>query len=205
MKFHYRTGWILINLLLKVLRGVEKQGKDYIPQKGGALIASNHIDIYDPPLIGCASPRELYYLAKKELFGNALFGWLIKKFNAIPISRGGVDRKGLKKALEVLSSGKTLLVFPEGTRSINGKLKELKLGVAKLALEAKVPIVPVYLDYSKNWLKAFFQRGKIVIKFGSPLKPESLSQIPKNKDGYKKINQEIMQRIRFLKDNRKEL
>lgn len=202
MKFHYRAGWILINMILRFIRGLEKQGKEYIPEKGGALIACNHIDIYDPPLIGCASPRELYYLAKKELFGNALFAWLIRKFNAIPISRGSFDRKGLKKALEILSSGKTLLVFPEGTRSIDGELKELKLGVAKLALEAKVPIVPAYLDYSKNWLKAFFQRRKIVIKFGSPLKPDSLSQIPQTKDGYKRINQEILQRIKFLRDSR---
>jgi len=200
MRFHYRVSVILINLLLKVLRGVEKQGKDYIPQKGGALIASNHIDIYDPPLIGCASPRELYYLAKKELFDNPLSAWLIKKFNAIPISRGSFDRKGLKKALEVLSSGKTLLIFPEGARSKDGNLKELKLGVAKLALEAKVPIVPAYLDYSKNWLKAFFQRRKIIIKFGSPLNSDSLSQIPKNREGYRRIVQEIMQRIKALKE-----
>ncbi|MFH0931681.1 MAG: lysophospholipid acyltransferase family protein [Candidatus Zixiibacteriota bacterium] len=199
MKFHYQAVRFLINLILKVLRGLKKQGKEYIPLKGGVLIASNHIDLYDPFLIGCTSPRELYYLAKIELFKKPLLGWLLKKLNSIPISRGSFDRKGLQRAVEILRAGKALLVFPEGTRSIDGNLKELKLGVAKLALEAEVPIVPAYLDYSKDWLKAFFQREKIKVKFGSPIKKENLSQIPRNKEGYIRITREIIQRIKTLK------
>ncbi|MCJ7498399.1 MAG: 1-acyl-sn-glycerol-3-phosphate acyltransferase [candidate division Zixibacteria bacterium] len=200
MKFHYRVVRALINLTMKVLRGWEKQGREYIPLKGGVLIASNHIDLYDPFLIGCTSPRELYYLAKIELFKKPLLGWLLKKLNSIPISRGSFDRKGLQRAAEILRSGKALLVFPEGTRSMDGNLKELKLGVAKLALEAKVPIVPAYLDYSRNWIKSFLQRRKIKIKFGSPFDPDSLSQIPENKEGYQRITREIMQRIKALKE-----
>jgi len=133
------------------------------------------------------------------LFKKPLLGWLLKKLNSIPISRGSFDRKGLQGAVEILRAGKALLVFPEGTRSIDGNLKELKLGVAKLALEAEVPIVPAYLDYSKDWLKAFFQREKIKVKFGSPIKKENLSQIPGNKEGYIKITREIIQRIKTLK------
>jgi 1-acyl-sn-glycerol-3-phosphate acyltransferase len=200
MKFHYRVVRALINLSMKVLRGWEKQGREYIPLKGGVLIASNHIDLYDPFLIGCTSPRELFYLAKVELFKKPLLGWLLKKVNSIPISRGSFDRKGLQRAAEILRAGKALLVFPEGTRSIDGNLKELKLGVAKLALEAKVPIVPAYLDYSRNWLKSFLQRRKIIIKFGSPFDPDSLSPISENKEGYQRITREIMQRIKALKE-----
>lgn len=181
---------------------MEKHGQEHIPKKGGALIACNHVGVYDPPLIGCASPRELYYLAKKELFRNPLFAWLIRNLNAIPISRGAFDRKGLSCALEVLKAGKALVAFPEGTRSKDGELKEFKLGVAKLALEAGVPIVPAYLNYSRNWLRAFFQRKKILVKFGSPLNPDLFSMIPKNKEGYKKVTHEIMVKIKDLKENR---
>ncbi len=202
MKFFYRVGWILINSIVRVLFGVEKHGQENIPKKGGALIACNHVAVYDPPLIGCASPRELYYLAKKELFGNPLFAWLIRKLNAIPISRGDFDRRGLSYALEILKAGKALVAFPEGTRSKDGELREFKLGVAKLALEAGVPIVPAYLDYSRNWLRAFFQRRKIVIRFGPPLDPDSFSLTPKDKDGYRRVTQEIMKRIKNLKENR---
>ena len=202
MKFFYRVGWILINFISGVLVGLEKHGQENIPKKGGALIACNHVGVCDPFLVGCASPREFYYLAKKELFGNPLFAWLIRKLNAIPISRGAFDRKGLGCTLEILKAGKALVAFPEGTRSKDGELKEFKLGVAKLALEAGVPIVPAYLNYSRNWLRAFFQRRKIIVKFGSPLNPDSFSLIPKNKDGYKRVTQEIMWKIKELKENR---
>lgn len=193
----------MINLLVGILRGMEKQGNEHIPAQGGALIASNHIAYFDPPLIGSASPRELYYMAKKELFENSLFGWLISKFNAFPISRGSFDREGIKKATEVLREGNALLVFPEGTRSKDGNLKEPKLGAAKLALDTRVPIVPAYLDYSTNWLKAFFQRKKIKIKFGSPIKPEEFDGIPKNKEGYLSITRQIFERIKDLKEDGK--
>ena len=88
MRFHYRAAVAMINLLVGILRGMEEQGSEHIPAQGAVLIAANHIAYFDPPLIGSASPRELYYMAKKELFENSLFGWLISKFNAFPISRG---------------------------------------------------------------------------------------------------------------------
>lgn len=192
----------MTNFIIRLLFGIEKHGEKNIPKKGGALITCNHVDVYDPPLIGCASTRELYYLAKAELFRNPLFAWLIRKLNAIPITRGSFDRKGLKSALEILRSGNALVAFPEGTRSKDGELREFKLGVAKLALEAEVPIVPTCLDYSRKWIKAFLRRRKIIIRFGSPLNPDSFSLLPKNKEGYRRLTQEIMQRIRALKENR---
>jgi 1-acyl-sn-glycerol-3-phosphate acyltransferase len=192
----------VINLLVKIVRGMEKQGREHIPAQGAVLIASNHIAYFDPPLIGSASPREFYYMAKKELFENSLLGWLISKFNAFPVSRGSFDREGIKKATAVLKEGNALLVFPEGTRSKDGNLKEPKLGVAKLALETGAPIVPACIDYSGSWLKAFFQRKKIKIKFGSPIKPEEFDSTPKKKEGYLKLTHEIMQRIKDLKEEK---
>jgi 1-acyl-sn-glycerol-3-phosphate acyltransferase len=202
MRFHYRVTVAMIKLIVGILRGMEKQGREHIPAQGAVLIASNHVAYFDPPLIGSASPREFYYMAKKELFENSLLGWLISKYNAFPISRGSFDREGIKKATEMLKEGNALLVFPEGTRSKDGNLKEPKLGVAKLALETGAPIVPACIDYSGSWLKAFFQRRKIKIKFGSPIKAEELSHIPKNKEGYLKLTHEIMQRIKDLKEEK---
>jgi 1-acyl-sn-glycerol-3-phosphate acyltransferase len=203
MRFHYRAAVAMINLLVGILRGMEKQGGENIPTQGAVLIAANHIAYFDPPLIGSASPRELYYMAKEELFENSLFGWLISKFNAFPISRGSFDREGIKRATEVLRKGNALLVFPEGTRSKDGNLKEPKLGVAKLALETGAPVVPAYIDYSGSWLKAFFQRQKIKIKFGSPIKPEEFDGIPKSKEGYLNITRQIFEKIRELKEDAK--
>lgn len=190
----------MINFLIGILRGMEVRGTENIPSRGAALIASNHVAYFDPPLIGSASPREFHYMAKKELFENSLLGWLINKYNAIPISRGSFDREGIKKATEVLKKGNALLVFPEGTRSKDGDLKEPKLGVAKLALETGSPIVPACIDYSGGWLKAFFQRKKIKIRFGSPISPGEFDGLPKDKDGYSKLTHQIMQRIKDLRE-----
>lgn len=190
----------MINFLVGILRGMEVRGTENIPSRGAALIACNHVAYFDPPLIGSASPREFYYMAKKELFENSLLGWLIDKYNAIPISRGSFDREGILKATEVLKKGNALLVFPEGTRSKDGDLKEPKLGVAKLALETGSPIVPACIDYPGTWLKAFFLRKKIRVRFGSLIKAEEISSLPKNKDGYSELTHQIMQRIKDLRE-----
>jgi 1-acyl-sn-glycerol-3-phosphate acyltransferase len=172
--------------MLKIFWRFRKKGVEFIPQKGGVIIASNHAAYVDPPFLGAASSRELYYLAKRELFNNGLFGWLLRKYNAFPITRGSFDRKGISRAVELLKEGKALLLFPEGTRSI--------------AKEAGVPIVPTYIANSKDLLLTFLKRKKLVILFGLPILKSWLDEIPKDREGYKRIGQEIMCRIRMLKE-----
>jgi len=186
--------------MLKIFWRFRKVGAEFIPTKGGVIIASNHAAYVDPPFLGAASSRELYYFAKSELFTNGLFGWLIRKYNAFPITRGSFDRKGISQATELLRKKKALLLFPEGTRSRDGKLMEPKLGVGKIALEAGVPIVPAYFANSKDLLLTFLKRKKLVILFGSPILKSWLDKIPRDKEGYKRIGQEIMYRIRMLKE-----
>ncbi|MFQ6031626.1 MAG: lysophospholipid acyltransferase family protein [Candidatus Zixiibacteriota bacterium] len=200
MRTHYFLGWLLINLLLRFFWRFRKKGAELIPKKGGVIIASNHAAYVDPPFLGAASTRELYYFAKSELFNNRLFGWLIRKYNAFPITRGSFDRKGISQATGILRRKKALLLFPEGTRSKDGNLMEPKLGAGKIALEAGVPIVPAYIANSKNLLSTFLKRKKLVILFGAPIFKGWLDKIPRNKEGYKRIGQEIMSRIKILKE-----
>jgi 1-acyl-sn-glycerol-3-phosphate acyltransferase len=200
VRTYYFIGWALINLMLRIFWRFKKGGEEFIPQKGGVIIASNHAAYVDPPFVGAASPRELYYLAKRELFNNGLFGWLIRKYNAFPVSRGAFDRKAITQAGELLKQGKALLLFPEGTRSRNGNFLGPKLGVGKIAKEAGVPIVPAYIANSGDLLLTFLKRKKLVILFGLPIPPNWLDKIPQNKEGYKKIGEEIMSRIKMLKE-----
>ena len=186
--------------MLRILWRFRKRGAEFIPKKGGVIIASNHAAYVDPPFVGAASPRELSYLAKRELFKNGLFGWLIRKYNAFPIARGSFDRKAMSQAMGLLKERKALLLFPEGTRSRDGNLMEPKLGVGKVAIQAGVPIVPAYVGNSKDLLSTFLKRRKLVILFGSPILKSWLDKIPKDKEGYKRIGQEIMCRIRMLKE-----
>jgi 1-acyl-sn-glycerol-3-phosphate acyltransferase len=171
-----------------------------MPKTGGMIIASNHVAYVDPPFLGAAAPRELFYLAKAELFSNALFGWLIKKYNAIPVTRGAFDRRAIARAVELLREGKALLFFPEGTRSRDGRFLEPKLGVGKIALEAGVPIIPAYIHNSGSLFTSFLKRKRLVIGFDAPIKRNFLEKLPKDKEGYKSIGQEIMKKISVIKE-----
>ncbi len=200
MRTHYFIGWALINIMLRILWRFKKRGAEFIPKRGGVIIASNHVAYVDPPFVGAASSRELHYLAKRELFDNGLFGWLIRKYNAFPVIRGSFDRKAISQAAETLRGNKALLLFPEGTRSRDGDFLEPKLGVGKIALEAGVPVVPAYIANSRDLLWTFLRRKRLVILFGSPILKNWLEKIPKNKEGYKRIGEEIMSRIKMLKE-----
>ena len=171
-----------------------------MPRSGGVIVASNHVAYVDPPFVGAVAPREFFYLAKAELFSNPLFGWLIKKYNAIPIARGAFDRRAILRAVELLKEGKVLLLFPEGTRNRGERFLEPKLGIGKIALEAGVPIVPAYIHNSGGLFASFFKRKRLIIGFDIPISRTSLERLPKDKEGYRAIGQEIMQRIGMLKE-----
>ena len=200
MRTHYYIGCLVINLILKFFWRSKRIGAEHIPKTGGVIIAYNHVAYVDPPFLGAASPRELFYLAKAELFSNALFGWLIKKYNAIPVARGAFDRKAIYRAVELLREGKALLLFPEGTRSRDGEFLEPKLGIGKIALEAGVPIVPAYIHNSGNLFTSFLKRKRLIIEFDVPIRRSLVEKLPKDKGGYRSIGQEIMKKIGKIKE-----
>ena len=200
MKTHYYLSCISIKIILKIFWRYKRIGAEHVPKSGGVIIASNHVAYVDPPFLGAVAPRELFYLAKAELFSNALFGWLLDKCNTIPIARGAFDRRAILRAVELLKEGKALLLFPEGTRSRSGRFLEPKLGVGKIALEAGVPVVPAYIHNSGTLLGSLLRRKRVIIEFGRPIETPSLESLPKDREGYKRIGQEIMRRIGMLKE-----
>lgn len=200
MRTHYFIGWAIINLMLKIFWRLKKTGTEFIPPRGGVIIASNHVAYVDPPFVGAASSRELHYLAKSELFHNGLLGWLIRKYNAFPVTRGAFDRRAMSQAIKLLKQGKALLLFPEGTRSRDGNFLKPKLGAGKIAKEAGVPVVPAYIGNSGNLFETFLKRKRLKISFGLPILTSWLDDVPKDKEGYKRIGEEIMSRIKILKE-----
>jgi 1-acyl-sn-glycerol-3-phosphate acyltransferase len=125
----------------------------------------------------------------------------MEQLNAVPISRGGYDRKGLEGSIKLLKEGNVLVLFPEGTRSKNGRLKEARPGIGRIALEAGVPIVPAYIQNSRNLIQVLLKGKSVGVSFGSPIEPAWLERIPRNKEGYRLIGQEIMRRIELLKES----
>jgi 1-acyl-sn-glycerol-3-phosphate acyltransferase len=121
-------------------------GRERLPATGGYLLLSNHQSFLDPPLVGLVVPRRVNFLARQTLFRNRIFAWFISSLDAIPIDRDGIGLSGLKETLRRLKRGEIVLLFPEGTRSVDGELQSLKPGFSALAQRAGVPLVPIALD-----------------------------------------------------------
>lgn len=142
----YFLSWILARVVFYALFGLRLRGRENVPAEGGVVVASNHQSFLDPIIIGIAlGPwRQVHYMARDSLFVGP-FGWLIRTYNAFPVRRGRADREALAEARRRLSRGLPVLVFPEGTRSADGRLGRVKAGAARLALDAGVPLLPCYI------------------------------------------------------------
>jgi 1-acyl-sn-glycerol-3-phosphate acyltransferase len=201
MNLHYRITQLTIRTLFRLVFRTRFRNTHHIPRSGGALVVSNHISYLDPPVMGIAvAPRELSFLAKRELFRNPFFGWLITVYNAIPVNRGQVERSLLARLTDLMRQGGMLIVFPEGTRSKTGELGSAKPGVGMLALQAGVPVVPAYLTGTRTFWQAFLRTGAVTVTFDTPISPEELARFPQNEEGYRTASAFFLERIRTIRE-----
>ena len=138
----YAAARFILRLVALLLFRFHCQGRHHIPRHGGAIVCANHQSMLDPPIVGMAARRHLGYLARKTLFKQPLIGWFLRKVDGIPLNRGGMGIVGFKATLKSLKAGGVVVIFPEGTRSKNGELQQLKGGFIALVRRAKVPLVP---------------------------------------------------------------
>ena len=161
-------------ILFKIFWKIEITGSDNIPKKGSLIVASNHVSYLDPVIVGISMKRKVHFIAKKEVFSTVLGNLFFRQLNAFPVDRDKIDMAALKNALNVLQQGEILGIFPEGTRSMNGELKEFKLGIIKIATKAGSPILPVgiigvYKIYPRGKKFPTLFKHKIIVRFGSPI------------------------------------
>jgi 1-acyl-sn-glycerol-3-phosphate acyltransferase len=128
-------------LLFLILGPIRATGKYRVPKSGGLLILANHLADIDPVIVQFACPREIYFMAKSELFEMKGLGKAIRWFCAFPVKRGEPDRDAIKMAVAYLQAGKAVCVFPEGQLSEDGDLQELKAGVALIARMADCHVI----------------------------------------------------------------
>ena len=115
-----------------------------IPDKGAAVVCCNHTSLTDIiMLVVGVKHRQLFFMAKKELFDNKIAGWFFTKMGGFPVNREGSDMGAIKKAQNIIKEGKLLCIFPEGTRSKDGKIHKGKAGAALVALGTKSPVIPI--------------------------------------------------------------
>jgi 1-acyl-sn-glycerol-3-phosphate acyltransferase len=177
---------------------LQVEGAENVPRAGGLLIVSNHKSYLDPPLIGSTLPREIFYLAKRELFEMPIVGTWVRRHNAIPIDREGFDRAAIERAMGILGRGDALLVFPEGTRILRPDLGPPREGIAWLATRSRVPVVPLYIKGSWSKERGWFRRGGIRIRIGKPVR---LPPVPPGKAGRREfptVSARLMEEIGAL-------
>jgi len=140
----------VFRILRRILLGISKvvfrlqvHGLEHLPREGGIIVVANHLHNADPVLISIACPRPLHYMAKKELFDVPVLGRILRWAGEFPINRGHVDRTAIRRAVATVEQGVALGMFPEGTRSRNMKIERVLPGAGLVALQGKVPIVPV--------------------------------------------------------------
>ncbi len=199
----YKVAKVIFYIFCKIYFRLEVKGADNVPKKGGVLVASNHSSFLDPVIVGVGIFRPTYYLTKQSLFDIPILGLLIRSLHTIPVRREQVSISTFKELIKSLHSKKVIILFPEGTRSTDGKLGQGKLGVGMLALKTGVPIVPVYIDGAVN---AFPKHGKwiypkkIRVVFGKPIMPNS-RDVAMQRLYYQKISTQVMESINSLKEN----
>lgn len=168
----YICKW-LVWIAMKIAFSVKLEGKENIPKDTNCIFASNHRTNADPPLISCGLKGKHSFMAKEELFKNKIFGWLIRNLGAFPVSRGKGDTAVLDTAVERLENGSNLMIFPEGTRSKDGKVHRGHSGAAVIAARSGKPVIPVGIVFGDK-LKF---RTKITIKYGEPIIPADYVEI----------------------------
>ena len=157
----------LINIYLKIFYKRKIYGADNIPSSGPVIIVANHINVFDPLVVGCSINRQVHFLAKDELFNITGLGKLIRALGAFPIKRGGNDHKAIKTGLEYLKNEKVIGIFPEGTRSMTGEIGKGLPGAALFALKSDAKVVPIGIVTEYKYFKS------IIVNIGKPISLEA--------------------------------
>jgi 1-acyl-sn-glycerol-3-phosphate acyltransferase len=155
-----------------------------VPNDGAVILASNHQSYLDPILCGVALKRHLHYVARDSLFGNKYFAWLIKSVNAIPVKRGKADISAMKTVISKLREGKGVCLFPEATRTSDGRIAALKPGFGLLCRRSEATVVPVLIDGAfECWprYKKMFSHGAITVCYGKAIMPEQVNNMSDRK------------------------
>ncbi|MBD3162403.1 MAG: 1-acyl-sn-glycerol-3-phosphate acyltransferase [Candidatus Latescibacteria bacterium] len=201
VSFDYRLHQVVIGLFGRLCLGMRVEGAQRVPMAGGLIVAANHKSYLDPPLIGAAIPREIHYLAKRELFEMPVLKHWVRTHNAIPVRRSGFDRAALQECLRILGRGGATLVFPEGTRILRHALGEPREGAAWLAVRARVPVLPVLLRGTWAGERRWFRPGGLRIRIGDPFLPPPAPPGPRDRGHLARVAEGILHRIAALETN----
>ena len=188
---------IIFAIFFQVLFRAKTYGKEHLPAEGPVILAANHMSNWDPPLLATFLPRTVSYMAKIELFEHPVFGAAIRHCHAFPVKRGAADRGAIKAAINVLKQGRVLGLFPEGTRSKDGKLHKAEAGVGLLAAMSGAPVVPACIVGTDRIMQHGGFLPKLRIMYGEPM---HFTGDKRDKEQLAAFSQEIMAHIAAMRE-----
>lgn len=173
----YPIGKALVWLVLRIYGPVRIKGRSNVPKDGPLLVCANHLSDADPPTMFYAVPRPVWFMAKEEIFGIRLVGWVAKMYRSFPVKRGSPDRTAIRRAEELLKNGECLVIFPEGECSETGTLLPLLHGASLIIQRTGVPCVCAGIIGTNRIMpygsvRPQRARGRVSVEFGSVLNLE---------------------------------
>ena len=155
--------------------GLSLHGVERIPAAGPVIIAPNHQTFADPPLVTIPVRRPVFYMAWNRLFRIPLFGWFIRRLRAFPVELEASDARAARAVVRLLQTGEAVMIFPEGGRSVDGRVGRFKPGAFRLAVSLRVPVLPVTIAGAyESWPpgRLFPRPGRITITYHAPAYPD---------------------------------
>jgi|CXWL01.1.fsa_nt_gi 1-acyl-sn-glycerol-3-phosphate acyltransferase len=176
-------------------------GQQHVPRRGGVLIAANHASYLDIPFVACGVRRRLAYMGRQDLFAVPGLNWACRWLGWIPIRQGRVDRVGFGKAIQLIQSGRGVVIFPEGRRTTSGQLQPGMPGLGVIVEETRCPVIPAFIEGSFEVLPPGAWRIRfrpVRVRFGKPLhfSPEALGV--SGKEFYHVVSRTVMKEIAAL-------
>jgi 1-acyl-sn-glycerol-3-phosphate acyltransferase len=189
----WAVGRATLGTMVRLLAPLRSYGAERVPRDGGVVLALNHFSWLDPAAFGVLCPRNVFYMAKSEIYEVRALGPLVRGFGAFAVRRGQSDREAVRLAREVVRDGNALGLFVEGTRQRSGVPGAAKPGAAMIALHERVPIVPAAIHGSQEWKPGNFR--PVSVAWGGPMRFEGLAP---GGPAYREVTKEIEARIRAL-------
>ena len=189
----WAVGRATIGTAVKIAAPLRVYGAERVPLEGGLVVAANHFSWIDPPALGAAIPRTLYFMAKAEVYRVPGLGELMRSFGAFAVRRGESDREAVRTMRQIVRDGHALGLFVEGTRQSSGVPGPVLPGAAMVAINEEVPVVCAAIYGSYEWRPGSFR--PVSVAWGVPM---TFDGLPRGGKGYKEASVEIEREIRKL-------
>ncbi len=202
MSFWYWCGYTLSKIVGKVFFRYRALHRERMIQNGPVILAMNHQSYLDPPLAGIACDRDIYFLARKTLLEHWFWGWILPKLNVIPVNQESADRSALKALIRILRAGEATLVFPEGSRTLDGNLQPAQPGLGFVIAKTSAPVVPMRIfGAHEAWPRGGnkIRLHPITVVVGKPMRFTETEIARGGKDVYQRLSERVMEEIAKLK------